>query len=76
MSYTVYFSQSAGTAVRDVEADDAEDAIDKAYDDLPGGLCHQCAARIDLAGDWEPEAVTDNGKTVWERKPTKALLDS
>ena len=35
--YTVYFSQSAEAIIR-VEADDPDEAIDKAWDALPGSL--------------------------------------
>ena len=66
--YTVYFSRPAEAIVR-AEAEDPEDAIDKAWDDLPGALCHQCAGDYQLAGEWEPEVVTDeDGNEVWTRK--------
>jgi len=65
--YTVYFSQSAEAIIR-VEADDPDDAIDRAWDQLPGSLCHQCAEDVQLAGDWEPALVfDDDDKEVWTR---------
>lgn len=74
--FNVYFTTVAGAPGVTVEADDYEEAIDKAYAsaDLPspGGLCHQCALQFDLSGEWEPESVSDaDGKTVWERRRGK-----
>lgn len=71
MSYTVYFTQIASASVRNVEAEDSEDAIDQAWDQLPLSICHQCASKVELAGEWEPDAVVDaDGNTVWENKRT------
>lgn len=61
-TYRVYLQQMAGTAVT-VEADDEDQAIDKAYDNAPSGLCAQCAGfgqspGIDLSGDWQLDEVT------------------
>lgn len=67
--YAVIFISTASASVR-VEADDADEAIDKAWDaGPPTSLCHQCARAVDLSGEWEPDAVIDDitGDTVWER---------
>lgn len=67
--YTVHFIQTASAAITRVEAEDTDDAIEKAWDRLPGPLCHQCARDVELAGEWEPECVTDSdGETVWKEK--------
>lgn len=58
MQYRVYLQQMASVAIT-VEADSREEAMDKAYDQAPGGLCAHCAGAfssdpgIDLSGDWE-----------------------
>ena len=54
--YYVDFTTTASLSVK-VEADDAEAAIDAAYDELPGGVCAPCSGWgqawvLDL-GDWE-----------------------
>lgn len=41
------------STVRDVDADSLEDAIKKAYDDLPGGVMFLNHEYPD-EGDWEP----------------------
>jgi hypothetical protein len=67
--YTVHFTTVASTTVQ-VEADDPDEAIDRAYNEVYVSLCHQCAHEMDLGGEWEAEAVTDeSGKTLWEEKP-------
>lgn len=67
--FTVHFTTVASTTVT-VEADDHDEAIDKACNEVYVSLCHQCAGEADFGGEWEPEAVTDEaGKTVWEEKP-------
>ncbi|QSM87561.1 hypothetical protein I3U44_17175 [Mycobacteroides abscessus subsp. bolletii] len=70
--YTVYFTTVASSPGITVEADDPEDAINKAWDsdDLPslGSICHQCARAFDLGGEWEPNAVECDGKVVWSER--------
>lgn len=68
-NYTVYFTSVASASAR-VEADDYEEAIDSAWDEMPGSLCHQCAHWIEFSGEWEPDIVIDaeTGDTVWEAK--------
>lgn len=56
-TYRIYFNTGALTTIQ-VEAEDLESAIDAAYDELPSGLCAQCAGwgsqpGIDLGDDWE-----------------------
>ncbi|QAU06640.1 hypothetical protein SEA_WILLIAMBOONE_138 [Gordonia phage WilliamBoone] len=64
--FSVYFINHTSGVVA-VEAADADDAIEKGYDefDYPY-LCHQCArGRND--GEWYAEAVADEeGKTLIE----------
>jgi predicted Zn-dependent protease with MMP-like domain len=68
MKYTVYFTQTASAEVK-VEAGDYNDAIERAWEDLPSSLCHHCASQVDLLGDWEPDAVVnESGKTVWQER--------
>lgn len=68
-NYTVYFSTPAETFVK-VQAEDVDEAIDAAWDEVHVTLCHQCAREVDMAGVWEPSAVIDDatGKAVWEEK--------
>lgn len=42
MQYTVSFSGYADTSVT-VDADNLEDAQEKAYEEMPPGLCHHCS---------------------------------
>lgn len=67
--YTVHFVTCASTSVR-VQAEDPDDAIDRAYGDVYASLCHQCSRQLEVAGDWEPECVIDeeSNDVVWERK--------
>ena len=68
--YTVYFSSGASAWVNKIQAEDADEAIDKACNEVHVTLCHQCAREVDLSGDWEPEAVIneDTGKIEWEAR--------
>lgn len=56
-----------------VEAEDYNEAIEKAYEEGTPGLCAQCSGwgqkhSLDL-GEFDPELVTDeNDKVVWEEK--------
>ena len=67
--FTIYFTQTASCAI-EVEAEDLDEAIDLAYEQVPSGLCAHCAgfgseAGIDLAGDWEPlDEHTKDGEAV------------
>lgn len=52
-----------------VEADDTEDAIEKA-DDLTPSICAQCSGwgknyGLDLGDTWEPDAVVLDGEDAW-----------
>lgn len=69
--YKVYLSTPAEAFIK-VEAEDPDDAIEKASDKLRVNLCHQCARQVDVgAGVWEPTAVFDevSGELVWQDKP-------
>lgn len=77
MKYKVEFRGTATTTVT-VEADDPEDARDKAWEELPGGLCIHCSGFAEASynedapfREWpeamEPYEVTDDeGETVWK----------
>ncbi len=60
--YNVSFHTGASSMVS-VEADDEEEAIDKAYDELPSEVCAQCSGwrqswSFDI-GDWEMDEGLD-----------------
>lgn len=55
-TYTVCFVSTASTTV-DVEADDPDEAIDKACQEVYVSICHQCNRNFELSGDWEPESA-------------------
>lgn len=64
--YRLFFSQTAG-AYATVEADSLDDAIERAYDELPSGVCAQCSgwgrnSGISLDGDWilDEEAANED----------------
>lgn len=68
--YSVYFTQTVGVTVS-VEADDIEDAIERAYDEAPGSICAQCSGwgrswDRDEDGELKLIAVSDeSGNEVW-----------
>lgn len=67
--YQVHFLQTVSISVT-VEADDPEDAIEKAFDEAPSGVCAQCSGwgqqwGRDDDGELIPDAVTADGETVW-----------
>ena len=73
--YTVYFVNTVSTSIT-VEADDDQDAIDKAYQSpkMPGsiGINAYGATSVD-DGQWEPNSVSDeNGVEVWTDGPAEA----
>lgn len=45
--YNVYLVTTASATVK-VEAEDPESAIEQAFQEAPGGLCHQCGRDYDL----------------------------
>ena len=69
-TYTVHLSQTATTSVI-VKAQDKYDAIDKAMEKAPSGVCANCAGMfhedrpgIELSGEWylfDENDVTENG---------------
>jgi hypothetical protein len=69
-NYIVHFVTGASTSVR-VEADNPDDAIKKAANEVNVSICHQCADEFDLGDEWEPEVVTnEDGVAAWEHSPT------
>lgn len=67
-TYRVYLETYASTAIT-VEADDPDEALDKAYERAPSRLCHQCTGYgglpgIELAGDWEHHSTWDEDSGV------------
>lgn len=69
--YTVHLLSVAETPVH-VEAEDVDEAIDKACNQASPQLCHQCAHRVGLGDVWEPSAVfNETGELVWrDEDPT------
>jgi hypothetical protein len=70
--YTVYLETGLEVGVK-VEAADADEAIDKAYDERPGSICAQCSGwgqnwTKSEGDELEPNCVVDDatGETVWE----------
>jgi hypothetical protein len=74
-TYTVYLKTFAETSVK-VEAEDPDEAPDKAYDVRPT-ICAQCSGwgrnyNLELGDVWEAYEVTDaEDKVVWEDRPKK-----
>lgn len=70
MKYDVHFTHTVSATVT-VEADDPEQAIEKAYgsESMPGWITVGAfggGAVVDSSGDWDPCEVTDSaGETVW-----------
>ena len=67
--FTAHF-QAGASASATVEADDYDEAIDKAHDEITGGLCAYCSGYGQSygkdIGDFEVYEVTDeSGETVW-----------
>jgi len=55
-TFRIYFTTGASATVT-VEANDLEDAIEKAYDELPSDICAQCSGwgqewSRDLGDEW------------------------
>lgn len=71
MKYTVYLYTTEEIGVN-IEADDPDEAVDRAYEQMPGSVCASCAG---WGQNWfrnaeghEAETVTDeNGDTAWEQ---------
>jgi hypothetical protein len=66
VKYTVYFRTMAGTSVQ-VEAENEDEARDKAYDASMPTICAQCSGwgrpgvYLELGDDWEvTEVMEDN----------------
>jgi hypothetical protein len=53
-TYRFFFTQTASTSV-EVEGDDYESALEEAWNNTPGSLCHQCAGHFEMSGEWEPD---------------------
>lgn len=66
--FTVHFTTEASFSVV-VDAEDPDDAMDKAWDSLqsPSSLVYAGhPLGFDLAGEWEPVAVVNaTGRDVW-----------
>lgn len=75
MKYTVHMTSTLSTEV-EIEAEDYDDAIDKAYDSegMPPDICAYCSGwgqswNMDTSGEWEPQEVTNaDDKVVWPKK--------
>lgn len=73
--YKVQLRAYAFTTI-EVEADDPDSAIDKAYDAGTPTLCAQCAGwgndrqNLELGEVWETTTVEDEaGEVAWEDRP-------
>lgn len=65
--YTVYLSGFAETWVT-VEADDPDEAAEKACNEASPLICHQCSKEVQVGDEWEPNAVfNEDGDEVWAR---------
>lgn len=69
--YQVHMSTVSSFSLT-VEADDPDDAIEKAFGDSPT-ICAQCSGwgkgyGLDLGDTWEPDAVTLDGEDAWVAK--------
>lgn len=53
-TYTIYFNTGASVSIK-VEADGLEEAIERAYESLPGGVCAQCSG-------WGQDWSRDDGE--------------
>lgn len=75
-TYTVYLQTIASTSV-EVEADNEDEALDKAYDASMPTICAQCSgwgkeSYLELGDVWEANQVADaDGKVVWEDRPKR-----
>lgn len=77
--FIAHFAEDSSLAV-EIEAPDAEDARNGAWDRLPGSLCHSCTGHDGWSrntGDAELIAVTDgDGDTVWEPEPESGYAEA
>lgn len=77
--FTVYLSKGTEISVR-VQAEDVDEAIEKAFDADVHGICAQCSGwgkkwSRDESDDMEPVSVFDaDGNTVWEASSEAAAL--
>lgn len=63
--YTVHLNGFANTSVT-VEADDHDEAIEKACNEARPFICHQCAKEVEVGDEWEPNAVFNaDDEVVW-----------
>lgn len=63
-NYTVYMEGYAGFYAR-VDADNHEEAISKAYDEAPSGICFSCSGYgknwgLDIGDEFTPSTVLNN----------------
>lgn len=72
--YIVYLNTVASTSI-EVEADNEDDAMEKAYDSGMPTICAQCSGwnqphNLDLGDEWEATDVQDaDGRIVWTNRP-------
>ena len=67
MKYKVYLNGHASASV-EVEADDIDEAREKAENEVYVSLCHQCAHEVEVSDDWETHSVYDDtDHLVWTR---------
>lgn len=67
MKYKVYLNGHASASV-EVEADDIDEAREKAENEVYVSLCHQCAHEVEVSDDWETHSVYDeSGQLAWSQ---------
>ena len=76
MKYTVHVAVDASYD-REVEADSVDQALEKAYQDGPAGLCYQCAKEFELESSTNPwvHVYNDASEMIYEEGAHKELAD-
>jgi len=54
--YLIAYTSTAATYV-EIEAENEAEASDRGWNKIDANLCHQCAAEVDLNGDWDEDSV-------------------
>ena len=67
--YDVYAQVTISKYLGTYEAENSDEAEDRASQDLPGQLCHHCESRIGGMGDWTLNAARVT-KTKRRRRTT------
>lgn len=73
MKFDVTVCWNASTVIS-VDAGSADEACELAYDDVPGGLCHQCSSKVEL-GDIDGYIVYHDDELVQDDTYSSTLKD-